>query len=295
VEEWFEQLFQGRWRGVRRGHFVLVSALVAAAWVALPLVVTFANACIVHASADGAPLLRAPSLAFFLGTDTVGRSEALRLVFAVRTSVSLALPATLLATLLAVPLGAASAIAAAGGTNRTFSLTVDDVLTFALDALLALPFVLVIAAAAALSDEVGPIHLIAIMTFASVPATAKLVRDRALFLHASGYVQAAHALGAGSAHVLASHLLPRCFAFALALAPSTFAQLVVAEAALGYLGLGLPPPAATLGSMLADGQDFFAEAPWLIVAPTLALVALVLAAEGLARALRRPSGEADHG
>lgn len=295
MEAWFEQLFQGRWRGAHRVHLVLVSALVAATWVALPALVPFADACILHPSAEGSPLLRAPSFEFLLGTDTIGRSEALRLAFAVRASLSLAIPATLLATLLAVPLGAASAIAAAGGKGRTFSLTADDVLTFALDALLALPFVLVIAAAAALIDEVGPIHLVAIMTFASVPATAKLVRDRALFLLASSYVQAAHALGARATHVLVWHLLPRCFALALALAPSTFAQLVVAEAALGYLGLGLPPPAATLGSMLADGQDFFAEAPWLVVAPTLALVALVLAAEGLARALRRPSGEADHG
>lgn len=270
-------------------------ALAGVALAMLPAFVAFDDACIVHSSTPGSPLLRGPSFEFFLGTDTVGRSEALRLFFAVRTSVALALPATLLATLVAVPFGAAAAHARRAARAFRFFPSFDDVFLFVTEVLLALPFVLVVAAAAALVDDVTPLHLVAVMTFASLPATAKLVRDRALFLLARDYVQAAYALGSGPLHVLVAHVLPRCFAFALALAPSTFAQLVVAEAALGYLGLGLPPPKATLGSMLADGQDAFAEAPWLLAVPGAALVALVLVTEALARRLRAREGEADHG
>jgi peptide/nickel transport system permease protein len=295
VEARLTQRFDGLRRFGGREHAVLTLAIVALAWVALPLVAPFEDACIVHPSPPGAPLLRAPSPEFFLGTDTIGRSEALRLAFALRTSTGLALPATLLATMLAVPLGALAALAASRRERRAFSLSFDDLFTLVVDVLLALPFLLVVAAAAALVDDVTALHLVAVMTFASLPATAKLVRDRALFLHARGYVQAAYAVGASGWQVLVRHVLPPCARFALTLAPTTFAQLVVAEAALGYLGLGLPPPAATLGSMLADGQDTFTDAPWLLVVPCVALVTLVLGAETFSRVLEASSREAEHG
>lgn len=270
-------------------------AMAVVGFVALPLVMPFANACVVHVSAEGSPLLRSPSYEFLLGTDTIGRSEAVRLAYGVRTSLALALPATLIATTLAVPLGAAAAHTAAARRRSCMLPSFDDALSLVADVFLALPFVLVVAAAAAVVDDVSPFHLVGVMTLAALPSTAKLVRDQALFQYGRSYVHAAHAMGGCMTHVLAWHVAPRCFRFAMTLAPTTFAQLVVTEAALGYLGLGLPPPAATLGSMLADGQDLVGDAPWLFIVPCAALVSIVLAAGALARHLRHATNEADHG
>jgi peptide/nickel transport system permease protein len=245
------------------------------ALLALPAFVSFEDACRLHLDASRASPIRAPLDAFFLGTDPLGRSEALRLAYAVRTSLGLALPSTLAASASGLAFGALAGASSHKRAEGAFYRFADTFALFAFDVLLAVPFVLVVACAAALVESVTPSVIVAIMTFASAPAVAKLARDRVVAAYAEGFVAAASALGASTGFVLWRHVLPRALAAVAALAPSLFGQLLLAEAALGFLGLGLPPPAASLGTMLADGQDFVGEAPWLLAFPACVPALLV--------------------
>ena len=250
----------------------------------LPSLVPFERACILHTPGDSGGLARPPSFDFFLGTDSIGRSEALRLLFAIRTSLLLAAPATALACGAALCLGLVASRTALTGERHFVARTADAAIDFLLDAALALPFVLVVACAAALSVEVTWSRLVGVLAFAATPSLAKVVRDRARSVAVAPFVEAARAIGGGVAHVAREHVGPACVRELAALAPSTFAQLLLMEAALGFLGLGLAPPHATLGNLVADGQDRLADAPWLLAFPTAALVALVFATDRLTRA-----------
>jgi peptide/nickel transport system permease protein len=265
------------------------AALLAVAGIALvvatlPALVPFEDACTLHLDASRPSPIQPPSAHFLLGTDPLGRSEALRLAYAVRTSLALAVPATLASCAAGIVLGSLAGAAASKRSSSAFSELADVFALFTFDVLLAVPFVLVVACAAALVDGVSPASVVAIMTLASTPAVAKVARARVLGAFAEGFVAAATALGASTAFVLRRHVLPRALGAVIALAPSLFGQLLLAEAALGFLGLGLPPPTASLGTMIADGQDFIGEAPWLLALPALALAALVLAASAVADA-----------
>ncbi len=254
---------------------------------ALPRCVPFDDACRLHLDPALPSPIRAPSVDFFLGTDPIGRSVAARLAYALRTSVLLVAPASIASCALGLALGAIAGAASARGRHHGVPRALGALALFAFDVLLAVPFVLVVAGIAALVDTPTPAILVGVMTLASTPTVAKLARDRVIALHAEGFVDAARALGASPARVLVRHVLPHAAGAVLALAPSLFGQLVLAEAALGYLGLGLPPPIATLGGMIADGQDFIGEAPFLLALPASAIAALVWATGALADALER--------
>jgi len=264
---------------------VICVALVLIAMATLPAWAPFEDACILHLDPALPSPIRAPSREFFLGTDPLGRSEALRLAHALRTSVALAAPATLASCAFGIAIGALSGSAAARRGDRRPLRAIDGAIHFALDVLLAIPFVLVVACIAALVDAPTPATLVGAMTLASTPGVAKFARDRAIAAYAEPFVDAAQALGSTRAHVLLRHVLPQVAGFVVAFAPSLFGQLVLAESALGFLGLGLPAPAATLGGMIADGQDFVGEAPRLLALPSLTIAALVWLAGSLADAL----------
>jgi peptide/nickel transport system permease protein len=99
-------------------------------------------------------------------------------------------------------------------------------------------------------------------------------------------VQAARAVGAGSVRILVRHLLPNVIGVVLVLATLTFAQNILAESVLSYLGLGPPPPMATWGKMLAEGQPYYRTAPWLIIAPGVAILVTVVSFNLLGEGLR---------
>lgn len=188
----------------------------------------------------------------------------------------LATASTTLALAAGLAIGLASSAPALRRRWRRIPLSVDSVIVFGIEVALAIPFVLLVVSLAAVLDRVTPTALVLVMASTTVPTIAKLVRERAIAVQAQGFVAAAYALGATDFGVLRRHVAEPCVRFAFTLAPSFFAQVLVAEAALGYLGLGLAPPAATLGNLLADGQDFVADAPRLLLIPCVAVVGLVL-------------------
>ena len=109
-----------------------------------------------------------------------------------------------------------------------------------------------------------------------VPQLARLSRSSALSVRHSGHIVAAHAIGAGSMRILICHFLPHSLGVVLAYSTGFVGTALVAEAALSFLGLGVPPPAPSWGGMLNDGREFLEVAPWITLVPSVALIVTTL-------------------
>ena len=218
----------------------------------------------------GAPL--SPSASSLLGTDHLGRDVWARLGAGASSSLSIAALATALALAIGLTLGLIAGYA--GG-------WVDDVLMRIVDLMLSFPVLLLAILLAALLREAGLASSTApvVLTLAIVSWTtmARVIRGKAMTLARSEYVMAARALGASPARIIARHILPNAIGVLIVVVALGFAQNLLAEAALSYLGLGPPPPTPTWGRMLYDGRVFYRTAPHLVLAPGLAILVAVVA------------------
>jgi peptide/nickel transport system permease protein len=227
----------------------------------------------------GAPI--GPSTNAPLGTDALGRDVWARIAAGAGTSLWIAAAATLLSILTGIAVGLIAGYA--GG-------RVDNALMRLTDLALAFPFLLLAILLAALLRErsaltsnapvIIPLAVVGWTTF------ARVVRAKALTLARSDYVQAARALGASPVRVLVHHVLPNLAGVVIVAAAFGFAQNLLAESALSYLGLGPPPPAPTWGRMLFEGRAYYRTAPWLVIAPGIAIVLAVVGFNLLGEGLR---------
>jgi peptide/nickel transport system permease protein len=231
-------------------------------------------------SALGAPL--PPSGTYVLGTDSLGRDVAARIVYGAGTSLLIALAATVLAAVLGIGVGIAAGYA--GG--RT-----DTALMRLVDLALAFPYLLLAILLAALlhQADLEARYVPVILPLAALGWTtfARVIRAQALVLARSEYVMAAKSLGASTRRVLARHMLPNLAGTITVVGAFTFAQMLLGEAALSYMGLGPPAPEPTWGRMLYEGRPYYRVAPWLVVAPGVAIVTAVAAFTILGEGLRR--------
>ena len=223
-------------------------------------------------------LLEPPSLAHWLGTDVQGRDVWARLVYGARVSLAVGLVSQTIAVGLGVALGLLA------GYYRGW---VDEVVMRLADVTLAFPtLLLLIAMSAALQPSMGVVFVtIGVVGWAGM---ARLVRGQVLVVRDLEYVQAARALGAKGERVMLRHVLPNVVGPVVIAATLGIAGAIMAEAALSFLGLGIQPPTASWGSMIADGRDLdqLRNAPWTSVAPGLAIGAAVLGYNLLGDALR---------
>jgi peptide/nickel transport system permease protein len=230
-------------------------------------------------TALGAPI--GPSAGSPLGTDALGRDVWARLAGGAGTSLWIAFAATALSIVAGVAIGIVAGYA--GG-------RVDNALMRLADLALAFPFLLLAIFLAALLRESAAVTSNApvIIPLAVVGWTtfARVVRAKALTLARSDYVQAARGLGASHVRVLVHHVLPNLAGVVIVAAAFGFAQNLLAESALSYLGLGPPPPAPTWGRMLFEGRAYYRTAPWLVIAPGVAIVLAVVAFNLLGEGLR---------
>jgi ABC-type dipeptide/oligopeptide/nickel transport system permease subunit len=223
-------------------------------------------------------LLEPPSRAHWLGTDVQGRDVWARLVYGARVSLAVGLVSQCIAVAIGVTLGLLA------GYYRGW---VDDVVMRLADVTLAFPtLLLLIAMSAALQPSVGVVFFtIGVVGWAGM---ARLVRGQVLVVRNLEYVQAARALGAKGRRVMLRHVLPNVAGPVVIAATLGIAGAIMAEAALSFLGLGVQPPTASWGSMIADGRDLdqLRNAPWTSLAPGLAIGAAVLGFNLLGDALR---------
>jgi peptide/nickel transport system permease protein len=264
----------------------LVGAVIVAALVAIALLAPVLSAKdplasdIDHGlSALGAPL--PPSSDAVLGTDQLGRDVWARIAAGAATSLSIAALATLIALAIGVTVGLVAGYA--GG-------ALDSVLMRLVDLVLSFPFLLLAILLAALLRDAGLASSTApvFVTLGVVgwTTTARLVRGKTQVLALSDMITAARALGASPVRIVVRHLLPNVAGLVIAVTALGFAQNLLAEAVLSYLGLGAPPPAPSWGRMLYEGRAYYRIAPHLVLAPGLAIVLAVVGFNLLGDALR---------
>jgi len=222
--------------------------------------------------------LQAPSTAHWLGTDQYSRDVFARLAAGARASLGIAAAAVLLATLLGTAVGLA-----AGGARGVLGAA----LRRAIDLVLGLPRLVVLLVLLAATGPLTPLSLALVLGLTGWPAVARLVRGETLRLREAGFVDAARALGAPPSRILWREILPGAMAPALVAATLAVADVILLEAGLSFIGLGIRPPAPTWGGMILESRDHIASAPWLLLAPGTALVLATTAATLLGDALRQ--------
>jgi peptide/nickel transport system permease protein len=206
------------------------------------------------------------SPAHLLGTDTLGRDVASRLLYGARVSLVVAFAAVLLSGFTGVALGLVA------GYYRG---RLDDVLMRLGDVQLAFPvLVLAIAVLAALGASLG--NMILVLALTGWVNFARIARAETLSLRHREFVDAARALGAGDRAIMARHVAPNVLPPLVVVATFSVARTVIAEASLSFLGLGIPPPAPSWGAMLDEGRNYLTTGWWLALFPGLAILLLVV-------------------
>lgn len=214
---------------------------------------------------DGLP--KAPSSEFWLGTDDLGRDVLVRIAYGARVSLLVGVVATALTVVIGVVVGLAAGFL--GG-------VVDTILARLIDVVLSMPFLLV---AIALVSITGPSLLVTVLVigFFSWASVARIVRGQVLSLREREFVEAARSLGASNGRIMFVDILPNVLAQVIVYASLLIPVVIVVEATLSFLGLGLAPPTADWGGMISESQNYYTTAWWFIAFPGLALLATTLA------------------
>lgn len=221
--------------------------------------------------------LAPPDRHHWMGTDELGRDVLSRLIWGARLSLTVAVSVVTLSLTAGLILGGL-----AGFYGRWIDLAVN---TFLMNAFLALPGILLAIAFVAFLGP-GMLNLILALSIGGWVGYARLVRAQVLAVWEREFVEAARALGASDLRIFLRHILPNILQPLTVQAAIGMAGAVLAEATLSFLGLGVPPPAASWGSMLNDARPFLFEAPHLVVFPAIAVMLCVLCFNFLGDALR---------
>jgi ABC-type dipeptide/oligopeptide/nickel transport system permease subunit/ABC-type transport system substrate-binding protein len=229
--------------------------------------------------AFGAP--PGPSRAHWLGTDPLFRDLFARLAYGARLSLLVALAATVMSTAVGAGVGLIAGFSAGTGLSA-----IDTALMRFVDVLLAVPFLLFVTAigVAVGRADVGTILLVLGLT--SWTGTARIIRVKTLQLLQADFVAAATALGATRLRIARRHVLPNIAGTLIVLATAAVAQMILAEAVLGYLTVGVPPPRPSWGRMLHESEHYLGTRLWLVAAPGFAILLAVLGFNRVGEGLR---------
>ena len=223
------------------------------------------------------PLTQGNAGTYLLGTDQLGRDLLARLVSGMRTSLLITFFAVLIGGMIGTAIGLASGYV--GG-------RVDNLLMRVVDIQLAVPGVLlVLTLAAVLRPGVGT--TICVLSLIVWVVYARVARAQVLSLRETDLVMAARATGCSDARILLYHVLPNIAGSIWVITTLEFAHVMIAEAALGYLGLGVPPPAPTLGAMISEGQRYLQLGKWwLVVMPGFVVSLTIISINAIGNWLR---------
>jgi len=209
--------------------------------------------------------LAPPTPAHWMGTDDVGRDVWSRVIYGTRLSMVVGGAVVLLSFVGGIVFGLL------GGYYRPL----DNVLMRIMDGFMAFPGIIL---AIALMASLGPsvLNVILALGIVYVPRVARIVRGSVLVIRETPYVEAALALGVSDPVVLARHVLPNCLSPVIVQGTFIFAAAVLGEAALSFLGVGVPPQIPSWGNVMAEGRLYLQQAPWLTLFPGAAIMACIL-------------------
>jgi len=216
------------------------------------------------------------SPAYLLGTDNLGRDMLSRIIYGSRISLLVGAATVIFAGLLGCTVGAIAGY---------FGKTADEIISKISEIFLAFPFLLIaIAIMAFLGQGVG--NLILALMLSRWVQFCRVVRGEVLSVRERDFVTAAKALGGKDWYVLLRHVVPNTFASVTVIATFGMAIVIITEASLSFLGLGVPVHIPTWGSMLSEGRSYINRAPWLTIFPGLAIFVTVFGINLLGDGLR---------
>ena len=220
--------------------------------------------------------LAPPSHAHWLGTDAYGRDILARLIWGSRVSIEVALAVVVLSLAVGTVIGAVAGYA--GGWVERVIMAINDIL-------LAFPgFLLALAIVAARGSSLESVILA--VAIAYTPRVATLMRAVVLTIRPRPFIEASRAIGMTPTRILWRHVIPNSLPPVIVVATVSAATAILAEAGLSYLGLGVQPPTATWGNVIADGQGYIASNPWISLSAGLCIALSVIALNLLGDGLR---------
>ncbi|HEY7432795.1 MAG TPA: ABC transporter permease subunit [Streptosporangiaceae bacterium] len=263
------------WQRLRRDKMAVASAIIIVIMAALALAAPAFAALLGHGvaqqfpntgiSATGAPA--GPSGTFWLGADELGRDLFVRILYGARISLAVGVITTVLGTVAGVAVGLAAGY---------FGGWIDMTLSRFIDAVLAFPFIVLGLALAAVLGPSLPV-VIGVITFFTWAGIARVVRGQTISIREKEYIEAARSLGAGSGRIMFTDIMPNLLGPVLVLATLSVPSAIIFEATLSFLGLGVQPPTASWGNILAGAQNYYSVAWWYLLFPALALLITTLA------------------
>ncbi|MDR3332093.1 MAG: ABC transporter permease [Synergistaceae bacterium] len=264
IEITFKKPSQGReiWRRFKKSKGAVIGLVMLALMLAVILLADVIAPYSLATRQNLAQKLAPPSFEHIFGCDGYGRDIFARVLHGGRTSLSIAVIATFTSCLLGSILGAVAGY---------FGKAVDSVICRSLDIFMSVPDILfTMAVVVALGANF--INLLVALTLAYFTNYVRLVRSQVLNLSELEYVEAARAGGAGSARIIATHIIPNAIGVIIVNTTLNVAKIILYESTLSFLGLGMPPPAPEWGLMLAEARAFLRTSPHLLIFPAAAII-----------------------
>ncbi len=263
------------WERLRRDRVALISFLVIVLIVAMAVFAPLVAAITGHGvntqyratglTPEGMP--KGPTGEFWFGTDDLGRDILVRIAYGARISLLVGVVATLITVIIGVVVGLAAGY---------FGGLVDTILARLVDVVLSFPFMLFALSLVSITGPSLKVVIIAISAF-SWASVARIVRGQVLSIREREFVEAARSLGASDSRIMFVDVLPNVMAPVIVYTTLLIPTVIVVEATLSFLGLGVPEPTPTWGGMLNSSIAFYQVAWWFIIFPGLALLATTLA------------------
>jgi peptide/nickel transport system permease protein len=259
--EWkrFSRVFLGR-GVVKVGLFILAVFIILAVFA--PLIAPYDPYY-----TDEEAFLAHPSSAHWLGTDVVGRDILSRVIYGTRTSLEIGLIVVFVSGVIGMALGTIAGYY--GG-------LIQNIIMRFVDALMSFPMILLALVIAALLGG-GLKNMIIALSVAMMPNYARVMYAQVLSVKESDYVVASHSLGSTDLRVMVRHIVPNCLSPLIVMFTMMLGSVIMAEAGLSFLGIGINPPIAAWGSMISDGRYHLLSSPILSFAPGVALMLAVFA------------------
>ena len=261
-----DQALARLWRDRLSMTAIAVLLVLTAASIAAPLITGVLGVDPNTTDASGSKYLPLFSEGHLLGTDNLGRDHLARLLYAGQVSLFIGFMSAILALVIGVTLGILTGYY--GG-------IIDDFVNWIITTLNAIPgLVLLIVITAVFRPDAT--SLILVIVFLTWTATTRLVRGETLAIRAREYIVSAKAVGASDFRVMQVHILPNVFSLTIVTLARNIGIVMLIEAALSFLGLGVQPPTATWGNMLSKSREFITKAPHLMILPGLLITVVVL-------------------